>query len=340
MTRLALFLLLAVLASWPAHARAQQVFNVANPPVVRMTMRSGTVTIRTWNKNAVQVESSARVRARQFGPQAVALALPPELMIPATSIQTLDGPLLLPPETFSLDAISDGPHDGVVIYGGDENANVTLTIPQSTALLWVMVGRGGINLQDYRSGSFVAILHNGEMQLQNTGGNAYAQVARGPIVIRDSAFNFIRSRTAAGNIVFENCNVRQVEAGSVNGSIAYDNGTFVPGVARFESQNGNVAIGVAGGSARIYAHSAGGKIFSGFGGGGSLSGSPTDAQAIIGDGVPLVTANSQRGGVYLYDGSLRSHGHLQGAWEPIGRILARPSAPRGLKQKLPHNRHI
>lgn len=305
-----------------------------------MTMRSGTVTVRTWNKNTVQVQSSARVRARQFGPAAVAIALPPELTIPATSIQTLGGPVLLPPESFPLDAVLGGAHDGVVIFGGDQNADVTLTIPQSTALLWIMVGRGGITLHDYRSGTFVAILHAGQMHLQNTGGNAYAQVARGPIFVQDSAFNLIRTRTAAGNIVFENCNVRQIEAGSVNGSIAYDNGTFVPGVARFDSQNGNVAIGVEGGGARIDAHSGAGKIFSGFEGA-AVSGSPTDAQAIVGNGVPLVTANSQHGGVYLYNGSLRSHGRLQGAWEPIGRIVRRqPAAPHTLQQKLPHRRHI
>ncbi|HET9096945.1 MAG TPA: hypothetical protein VFN37_09805, partial [Candidatus Baltobacteraceae bacterium] len=137
-------------------------------------------------------------------------------------------------------------------------------------------------------------------------------------------------------IVFGNCNVRQIEASSINGSIAYDNGTFVPGVARFESQNGNVAIGVAGGGARIDAHSSGGRIFAGFEGGAAVSGSPTDAQVLIGSGGPVVTANSQRGGVYLYNGSLRAHGRLQGAWQPIGRILrVRPS-----EQKFPHRRHI
>ncbi len=94
----------------------------------------------------------------------------------------------------------------------------------------------------------------------------------GSISVNNSTFNRIRVRTAAGNIVFENSNVRQIEASSVNGSIAYDNGTFVPGIARFESQKGNVAIGVAGGGARIDAHSGGGRIFSGFSGGAAVGG--------------------------------------------------------------------
>lgn len=253
----------------------------------------------------------------------------------------MKGTAFLPPESFPIDSILQAPHDGVVIFGGDQDADVTLTIPESTAFVWAVVGRGGITVQDYRNGAFVALVHTGMMRLQNVGGNAYAEVARGPIFVQNSAFNSIRTRTAAGNIVFQNCNVRQIEASSVNGSIAYDNGTFVPGIARFESQNGNVAIGVAGGGARIDAHSSGGKIFSGFAGGAAVRGSPTDAQAIVGSGGPVVTANSERGGVYLYDGSLRSHGRLQGAWEPIGRIIRRqPAARRPLQQKLPHRRHI
>jgi len=327
--------LLAILASWPALARAQQVIPVAAAPVIRMQMRSGTLTIRTWDRPQVQVDSSVPVRARRFGPQAVAGALPPEVTIPSTTIQTPSGPLLLPPEGFPLGPLVNAQHDGVLVFGGDQNADVTLTIPNSTALVWAVVGRGSIAVDGYRTGTFVAILHNGVIRIQNAGGDAYTEVARGPIVIRNSAFNRIRTRTAAGNIVFENCNVRQIDASSIQGSIAYDNGTFVPGIARFESENGNVAIGVAGGGARIDAHSAGGKIFSGFSGGGAVSGSPTDAQAIVGGGGPVVTANTRRGGVFLYDGSLRSHGRLQGAWQPVGRVLRRP-----LQQKPAHRGHV
>lgn len=340
MTRLLFVVLLALLASWPAYARAQQLIDVTNAPVIRMQMGSGRVTIRTWDRPAVQIASSAPIRTRRFGPQAVASALPPDVMIPATMIRTRSGPALLPPESFSLGSLLNAPHDGVVVFGGDQNAVVTLTIPASTALIWVMVGRGSIAMQDYRGGTFVALLHNGRLRLRNVGGDGYAEVARGPIVVENSAFNRIRARTAAGNIIFENCNARQIEVSSIDGSVAYDNGTFVPGVARFESQNGNVAIGVAGGGVRIDAHSAGGKIFSGFTGGAAVSGSPTDAQAIVGPGGPLVTANSQRGGVYLYDGTLRSRGRLQGAWQSVGRILRSPPFRRPLQKKFPHRRHV
>ena len=338
-TRLILVVLVAVLASWPAYARAQQVVPVANTPVIRLQMRSGTLTIHTWDRQQVQIESSVPVRWRHFDPGAVANALPADVTIPSTTIVTPNGPVLLPAESFAIDSVLNEPHDGVVIFGGDQDADVTLTIPQSTALVWAMIGRGRIAVDGYRNGTLVAMLHNGPMQLQNSGGDVYAQVARGQIFVNNSTFNRIRVRTAAGNIVFEDTNVRQIEASSVNGSIAYDNGTFVPGIARFESQKGNVAIGVAGGGARIDAHSGGGRIFSGFSGGAAVGGSPTDTQAIVGSGGPVVTANSDSGGVFLYNGSLRTQRRLQGAWEPIARMLRR-QPPRRSQQKLPHRSHV
>lgn len=334
MTRWLFVLLLALLASRPAYARAQQVISVSGSPVIRMQMRAGTLTIRTWDRPQVQITSNAPFRAHHVDAQTVADALPPEVTIFSTMIVTPDGPAMLPPETFPLGSLLETPHDGVVVFGGD-GGDVTLTIPNSTAMLWAVVGRGSIKINDYRSGEFVAVVHAGGMELQNVGGDGFAEVARGPIYMQGCGFNRIRARTAAGNIVFENCNVRQVVASSINGSIAYDNGTFVPGVARFESENGNVAIGVAGGGARIDAHSGGGRIFSGFSDGAVVNGTPTDAQALVGPGGPVVTAQSLRGSIYLYNGALRSRGRLQGAWQPIGRILHRP-----LQQKFPHRGHI
>src|SRR5665213_2870012 len=48
----------------------------------------------------------------------------------------------------------------------------------------------------------------------------------------------------AAHDVFERCRSKQIEATSVTGSIVYDGGAFDPGLARFESQSGNIALGV------------------------------------------------------------------------------------------------
>ncbi len=299
-----------------------------------MQMRSGNLTIRTWDRPAIQISSDYPVAARRFGPAAVDRALPGgNIPIFATSVQTPGGPVALPSEEFSATSLTAGSHDGVAIFGGDRGATVTLTVPSSSALVWALVGRGSVQVQGYRGGTFVARVHTGALVLRNVSGDAYVEVARGKIAIDGSAFNRVRARTAIGNIVFHNCNARQIEVSSVTGSIAYDDGTFVPGLARFETQSGNVALGIAGGGAQVGAHSSSGRIYSDFARGAQVRGGGTDAQAIVGGGGPVVTASSQSGGVYLYDGAFASRPALQRRWHPVGKILR--SGPRRPRLRRP-----
>ena len=301
---------------------------VGNSPVVRLQMRTGHVTIRTWNQQQIQIDATQPVQTQQFDAGAVSRALRAgDLSILATTVQTPNGPLTLPAEDFSLNSVTPGDHDGVAIFGGDTGATLVVTVPASTALMWVNVGHGTIDIQDYRSGTFVARVHNGGIRLQNVSGDGYVEAARGPIFVKNSAMNRLRARTAVGNILFENCNARQIEVSSISGSIAYDNGTFVPGLARFESQSGNVAIGVAGGGVQIGAHSSSGKIFENLQGAGNVRGGQNDAQATISGGGPVVTASSQSGAVYLYTGSLAGRARLPNQWRPAGRIV-HPRFPR------------
>lgn len=305
----------------PARAQTPVTIPVETAPVIRMQMRSGTLTIRTWDRAQVQISSSGPVEARRFDPIAVARALHGgDIPIFAATVLTPNGPLLLPPEEFFVPSLMDAPHDGVVLFAG-AGSDVTVTVPSTTALIWAMVGHGSIRIQDYRSGAFVARVHGGSISLSNVGGDAYVEAARGPIQILNSAFNRIRARTAVGDILFENCNTRQVEASSIAGSIAYDNGTFVPGLARFETTDGDIALGVAGGGAQIAAHSSSGRVYSGLDRGARVEGSGNDARAIVGGGGPVVTANSQNGSVYLYNGAFKKRPQLQRQWRGLQRII-------------------
>ncbi len=316
----------ALFAALPARAEIGNDVTIAvqNAPVVRVQMRSGNLTIRTWNRPLVHITSSDPVRARRVGPDMVDRALRGGVIpIFAASVQAAGDRIVLPPEEFAVTSLSNGAHDGIIVFGGDSGATIALTVPISTAFVWAAVGRGSLHLQNYRSGAFVALVHTGMLMLSDVSGDAYAQVARGPIAIRNSAFNRVRARTALGNILFENCNARQIEVSSVNGSIAYDNGTFVPGLARFESRNGNIALGIAGGDVQIGAHSSSGQIYSDFLHGANVRGSATDAQATLGSGGPIVTASSERGSVYLYDGAFRSRPKLQRRWRPVGDVMRR-----------------
>ncbi len=328
-----LIFMLGILGAQPPSVHAQAmpiVLPAGDVPVVRVMMRSGSLTVRMWNRSDVQVSSAQPVSARSFRPQAVAQALSRSVPIFTTTVFATDGPITLPPEEFGLTSLRPVPHDGVFVQALD--ANVTLMLPQGTALLLANVQHGLIDVQDYRNGEFVLLVYNGGMRLSNVGGSGYAQVARGPIMARDSSFDRLRARTAIGNILFENCASKQIEVTSVNGTIIYDNGSFQPGLARFESANGSVALGVAGGNVQIGAHSSVGQIYSVFDRS-SVRAGQTDAQ--IGTGRAVVTASSVHGAIYLYNGALRSQRRLPAGWAPLARFVPRrPPAQKPARGRI------
>ena len=124
----------------------------------------------------------------------------------------------------------------------------------------------------------------------------------------------------------------QIQATSTYGSIVYDNGGFQPGLARFESEHGNVALGVRG-NAQIGAYSGSGHVESSFDDDVQVRGDPTTKQATVGGGGPVVTATSKNGSVYLYSGSMNEHPHvrqeLSGSVQlPMRPAQSRPAAPQ------------
>jgi hypothetical protein len=299
-----------------AQAQTPIVLPAGDAPVVRVMMRSGTLTIRTWNRTDVQVSSLQPVSARDFRPEAVARALTGSIAIFATSVFDPAGPITLPQEEFAFPPLAAAPHQGIFVQALD--ADVVLTLPAGTALLLASVQRGGIDVQDYR-GTFTLLLHNGGMRLRNVAGTGFAQVARGPLTVSASQFDRIRARTAIGTIVFENCNSRQIQVSSVSGTIVYDGGSFQPGLARFETEYGNVALGI-GRNAQVGAHSSVGRIYS-IAGGAAVRAGQTDAQ--IGNGRAFVTASSSHGAIFLYNGTLRSQPRLPAEWRPLAGFAQR-----------------
>ena len=316
-----LIFMCAIFSAQPSWVRAQTspiVLPAGDAPVVRVMMRSGTLTVRIWSRSDVQVTSAQPVSARSFRPEAVAQALTRSIPIFATTVFTPDGTIVLPPEEFALTPLSAAPHAGVLIQALD--ANVIVMLPQGTALLLANVQRGLIDVHDYRNGSFALLVHNGGTRLRNVGGTGYVQVARGQIMTNGSSFDRFRARTAVGNILFENVTSRQIDVSTYNGTIIYDNGSFRPGLARFETANGNIALGVGTGNVQIGAHSSVGRIYSTLGGAPIRAGT-TDAR--IGNNGSVVTASSSHGAVYLYNGALRSQRSLPSSWAPLARFIQR-----------------
>ena len=274
----------------------------AGNPIVWVQLRTGTIVVHTWDRTDVSVDADAGLHARHFSGPDVMAHYPQQVPLWSQTLHLPSGDFTLPPETFVLPPPQKPVNDAVMIRG---DGNVTLTVPAGTAIVAANVARGDVAIDNYRGGVVIAHVGVGSTHLDNVSGTGALQTVSGPTAIVNSDFTRIRARSGRGNIVFERCNVHQVEATSVAGSVIYDNGTFQPGLARFESERGNIALGVASGAVQINARSQGGDVLSGFGNEAHVVRAGAETQAAIGTGGPVVTATSGAGTVLLYKGALR-----------------------------------
>ena len=298
-------------------------------PIVRINVPGGDVTIRTWQRNTVAVDGAATLVVQRRLVHVAAEQLP--LFIPGAG-RTPDGRAQLPAESFVVASIPSGPREQIVIRmplgsapGGA--APLTVTVPADAVFVSARTGTGNLEVDDYRGGTFVGVTTRGRLALSNFAGTAFVQTGRGPLHIGDSAFDRLRARTVAGTMVFERCHVREIEATSVSGSLVFDAGAFEPGLARFESARGQIAVGTSNGV--IFAgHAGGGKVFTNFERVARTETHDGGTTAFVAGGGPLVTATTQAASVFFYDGSLRARAAgLSSPWQgPLG-TLSHPALP-------------
>jgi hypothetical protein len=295
------------------------------------------VTIKGWDRPNVQFDTddeSVQVTRRPitFGtPQT-----PLSVSIPLTNITVRDPATgttsrgTLPPEEFPYAAdFRPGVHDSVRIVTAADS-HVTVMVPASTALLDARIrgGEGIVSIDDYRGGTLFVVSGGGRMLLNDVMSAAFVQMLNGRLDVDDSSFDRLRARGNAATFVFEHDRARQIEVTTVSGSIVYDNGTFDPGLARFESASGSIGIGVAS-NAQVAARSGDGRVYTMWD-----RRTPVDqrgdgdASATIGGGGPVVNAVSGHGNVYLYDGTLASRQVLPPEWRPIRQAIGQSFGQR------------
>jgi DUF4097 and DUF4098 domain-containing protein YvlB len=262
----AIWVLAAALAPAPARAEVQTV-DVGPSPIVRVVLKSGSVNIHAWDRHTVEIDDASGVTVRRFAVQSTEAQS--SIPILAGRAASTNGPVQLPAETFAVSSLQPGPHYVVSARGDD--ANLTVNVPATASLVTVQLGRGNVTVQDYRQGTFVARVRNGSVHLENAGGDGFVQVMQGPITAHASSFDRLRARSGTGDIVFDGCHAKQIEVTSVGGSIVYDGGSFEPGLARFETRDGNVAVGVNGGT-ELGGHSSSGRVYTMFEHGARVSG--------------------------------------------------------------------
>jgi hypothetical protein len=299
----AIVMLLASLCSqvFVAPARADDQYDVGMSPVLNVRIARGNLTIQTWDRPQIMITSSQNMDVRQVPPEQVDSRVPRQLQFKSQRIESEHGSIELPAESFVVPDLSGGNHQALVASG---RGQVTITIPRTTAMVIAHVRAGTLSLQNYR-GVFVLRGRSADVALDNVGGTGYVESLRGRVAATNSSFDRLRVRTATGNMLFRGCTSQQIQATSTYGSIVYDNGDFQAGLARFESDHGNVALGVRGG-AQIGAHSGSGHVVSNFQDDAFVQGNPETKQATVGGGGPVVTATSKNGSVYLYSGSMEA----------------------------------
>ena len=321
---------LALTAVAQAQADVTTIATSGNP-VVWIALTTGSITVHTWDRTDVAIDGDPTLQLRHFAGPQVNLRYPQQIPMWSHTVTTPEGTFTLPAETFVVPPPQSPVTDAIMIRG---EGPVTITVPANTSLVTANVGKGDVAFDNYRNGVFVSHVGSGSVRLENVAGTGAIQVIHGPIYAINSDFSRIRARNVRGNIMFEHCNSKQIEATSLIGSIVYDNGTFEPGLAHFESDRGTVALGVAGGPVQINAHSETGALHSGFGNEARVTRNGNEAQAVVGAGGPVVTASSNGGAVLFYKGALRDNVDLQRRAQPA-RMLIRQWKPPHRRPPMP-----
>jgi hypothetical protein len=339
-----------VLGWWlaPSPAAAETAgFDVGDQVVVAILGRGrgNDVVVRTWDRPVVQVESSAGPPVVErhvaiFGTAALPLTAPiPPMQYAQREGGETVGTGMLAPEEFPFSSFRAGPHD-VVRVTADEGTHLVVTIPASTGLLRTAILGGQTTIEGFRGSNLYLLQGSGRILVNGASTTAFVQLNTGRITIADSNFDRIRLRANSAQVVFEHCRSRQVEATTVSGAMIYDGGTFDPGLARFDSQSGNIALGAAA-SAQLAGRSQSGRVYTSFDSRTTVQqAADGTATANVGGGGPLVNAISSRGNIYLYDGSLANRRELPADWRPVRAVFAtrRREAPAETLRSRMHER--
>lgn len=307
-----------------ACARAADIA-VGASPVVSVQLRSGYLRVVTWNRPDVEVETGGHIGWQHFDAASVRGHIPHDITLWAQHVTNARGESFnLPAEQFVLPALPPGNHDALVIRGGGPTV---IHLPASTQMLAVRIaGSGIVRIEGYRGAAFAALVHQGGIALEGVHSSGVAQVGRGPILAENSTFGRLRARNALGNIFMRGVTATQIDVGSVGGSILAENMRFHTGLARFQSQRGNVVLGVSG-AAQVNAQGRGARaIATSFHDAHQISRSGSGARAIVDGGGPIVTALSPRGRVVLFDGSIASHPRLARHVPAIARAFRQARA--------------
>jgi len=307
-------------------------YDVADGGVVFIRTTDADVTIHTWDRNVVSAEwddgDQMAVSKRSYNATG-GFAVPKRAIRVSRSGEPLRT-LELPPEDFPIDSLTPGLHDMITFLQTKRSddfetlstgpAHLTVTVPASTGAVFVRTGKGSVTIEHYR-GTGLIFADNAQVFLSDVQGAFFLQVINGKTYAVDSAFDRLRARSNTGTFVFERCASKQIDVQTFYGSIVYDDGRFQAGLARFASEDGDIAIGTTS-AAQLAGRSVEGHVYTNFDRPAQIDAPiPSQANAIVGPGGPLITVSTVRGSAFLYDGGMDAHRPLSIEWRPIADVL-------------------
>jgi hypothetical protein len=309
-------------------------YDVADGSVVFIHTTDADVTVRTWDRNVVSAEwdddRQMAVSKRSYNATG-GFAVPKRTIRVSRAgdpLRTID----LPPEDFPIDSLAPGLHDMITFLQtkrpddfetlATASAHLTVTIPASTGSVFVRTNKGAVTIEHYR-GTGLVFADNAQVFLNDVQGAFFLQVVNGRTYAIDSIFERLRARSNNGAFVFERCSSKQIDVQTYDGVIVYDDGRFQPGLARFASENGDIAIGTAS-AAQLAGRSVEGHVYTNFDRPTQIDAPvPGQANAILGPGGPLITVSTVRGNAFLYDGGMDAHRPLALEWRPVAEVLVK-----------------
>jgi len=315
-----------------AGAAGRVSYEVADDGVVFIHTTDAAVTIRTWDRNVVSADwddgDQMAVSKRAYNATG-GFAVPKRtirISRPGDPLRTM----VLPPEDFPIDSLAPGLHDMISFLqtkrpndfetDATEPAHLTVTVPASTGAIFVRTTKGAVTIEHYR-GTALVFAESAQVFLSDVQGAFFLQVVNGKTYAVDSDFDRLRARSNTGSFVFERCASKQIDVQTYYGSIVYDAGRFAPGLARFASQDGDIAIGTSS-AAQLAGRSVEGHVYTSFDRPAQIDAPvPSQANAILGPGGPLITVSTVRGSAFLYDGAMDAHRPLALEWRPVAGVL-------------------
>jgi hypothetical protein len=332
-------LLASAIFGWPRGAAAATTsYDVGGQAVVQVIGHVASITIRTWNRDEVQIEWPD---GAPFSATKNAQPTRASFLIPTVSVAESHGregtvTTTLLPEDFPVPRLTPGLHDVVRVVEAHPPpfergklppgppASLTLTIPETVGLVNVRSERGAVTLRDYHGTTIVAD-RRGPVTFDGVSGDAFVQPLNGNFYAFNSTFDRLRIRSNRADQIFDGCRVKQIEATTLTGSIIFDNGIFDPGLARLESDRGSIALGINGG-AQIGARTVDGHLFTVLPAAAPaalIGRDDGDTVQVAGNGGPLVSASSNHGDLFLFEGSLTEPrpAMLGPQWRPMIDLL-------------------